>query len=48
MLFVVLCPGTPKGSTGNGSDFKVSLTFYMSCLQADQLKQSSNINLCVL
>ena len=24
MLFVVLCPGTPKGSTGSGSSFKAS------------------------
>ena len=24
MLFVVICPGTPKGSTGSGSVFKAS------------------------
>ena len=24
MLFVVLCPGTPRGSTGSGSGFKAS------------------------
>ena len=24
MFFVVLCPGTPKGSTGSGSGFKTS------------------------
>ena len=24
MLFVVLCPGTPEGSTGGGSGFKAS------------------------
>ena len=24
MLFVVLCPGTPEGSTGSGSDLKAS------------------------
>ena len=24
MLFVVLCPGTPDGSTGSGSGFKAS------------------------
>ena len=24
MLLVVLCPGTPEGSTGSGSGFKVS------------------------
>ena len=24
MLFVVLCPGTPEGSTGSGSGFEAS------------------------
>ena len=24
MLFVVLCPGTPRGSTGSGSGFQAS------------------------
>ena len=24
MLFLVLCPGTPEGSTGSGSGFKAS------------------------
>ena len=24
MVFVVLCPGTPKGSTGSSSGFKAS------------------------
>ena len=24
MVFVVLCPGAPEGSTGSGSDFKAS------------------------
>ena len=24
MVFVVLCPGTPEGSTGSGSGFKAS------------------------
>ena len=24
MIFVVLCPGTPEGSTGSGSGFKAS------------------------
>ena len=24
MVFVVLCPGTPKGSNGSGSGFKAS------------------------
>ena len=27
MLFVVLCPGTPEGSTGSGSGFKASHLF---------------------
>ena len=32
MLFVVLCPGTPGGSTGNGSGFKASQkTGQMAC-----------------
>ena len=26
MVFVVLCPGTPEGSTGSGSGFKASQT----------------------
>ena len=25
MLYVVLCPGTPEGSTGSGSGFKAFL-----------------------
>ena len=25
MLFVVLCPGTPEGSTGSGSGFKANV-----------------------
>ena len=24
MVFVILCPGTPEGSTGSGSGFKAS------------------------
>ena len=24
MLFVILCPGTPEGSTGSGSGFKAT------------------------
>ena len=36
MLFVVLCPGTPKGSTSSGSGFKASQK------TGQQLKVSSN------
>ena len=31
MLFVVLCPGTPEGSTGGGSCFKASMLFEVLC-----------------
>ena len=27
MLFVVLCPGTPEGSTGSGSGFKAVVIY---------------------
>ena len=36
MLFVVLCPGTPEGSTGCGSGFKASQK------TGQRLKVSSN------
>ena len=36
MLFVVLCPGTPEGSTGSGSGFKASQK------TGQQLEVSSN------
>ena len=36
MLFVVLCPGTPKGSTSSGSGFKASQKM------RQRLKVSSN------
>ena len=36
MLFVVLCPGTPEGSTGSGSGFKASQK------TGQRLKVSSN------
>ena len=35
MLFVVLCPGTPEGSTGSGSGFQASQKTgqrYLICL----------------
>ena len=35
MLFVVLCPGTPEGSTGSGSGFKAS---QKSALKAKSLR----------
>ena len=37
MLFVVLCPGTPEGSTGSGSGFKASQK------TGQQLRVSSDI-----
>ena len=36
MLFVVLCPGTPEGSTGSGAGFKASQK------TGQRLKVSSN------
>ena len=36
MVFVVLCPGAPEGSTGSSSDFKASQK------TGPQLKVSSN------
>ena len=40
MVFVVLCPGTPDGSTGSGSGFKASqktgprLKVFIGCMHA--------------
>ena len=39
MLFVVLCPGTPEGSTGSGSGFKASQK------TGQRLKVLSDINI---
>ena len=47
MLFVVLCPGTPEGSTGSCSGFKASqktrqrLKVSSDCLQTGKLTSLS-------
>ena len=43
MLFVVLCPGTPKGSTGSGSGFKASQkTGQRLKVSSDRLGEAGN------
>ena len=43
MLFVVLCPGTPEGSTGIGSGFKVSQkTGQRLKVSSDRLGEAGN------
>ena len=43
MLFVVLCPGTPEGSTGSGSGFKASQkTGQMLKVSYDRLEEAGN------
>ena len=43
MLFVVLCPGTPEGSTGSGSGFKASQkTGQRLKVSSDRLAGSEN------
>ena len=43
MLFVVLCPGTPGGSTGSGSGFKASQkTGQMACSLIRQTGRTRN------
>ena len=43
MLFVVLCPGTPEGSTGSGSGFKASQkTGQRLKVSSDRLGESGN------
>ena len=43
MLFVVLCPGTPEGSTGSGSDFKASQkTGQRLKVSSDRLGEAGN------
>ena len=43
MLFVVLCPGTPKGSTGIGSGFKASKkTGQRLNVSSDRLGEAGN------
>ena len=49
MIFVVLCPGTPEGSTGSGSGFKVNNSFiliidYIFKLFANEHKQNVSVN----
>ena len=43
MLFVVLCPGTPKGSTSSGSGFKASQkTGQWLKVSSDRLGEAEN------
>ena len=43
MLFVVLCPGTPEGSTGSGSGFKASQkTAQRLQVSSDRLGEAGN------
>ena len=43
MLFVVLCPGTPEGSTGSGSGFKASQkTVQRLKISFDRLGEAGN------
>ena len=43
MLFVVLCPGTPEGSTGSGSGFKASQkTGQRLKVSSDRLVEAGN------
>ena len=43
MLFAVLCPGTPEGSTGSGSDFKASQkTGQRLKVSSDRLEEAGN------
>ena len=44
MLFVVLCPGTPEGSTGSGSGFKASQkTGQRLKVSSDRLGEAGNL-----
>ena len=43
MIFVVLCPGTPEGSTGSGSGFKASQkTGQRLKVSSDRLGEAGN------
>ena len=43
MVFVVLCPGTPEGSTGSGSGFKASQkTGQWLKVSSDRLGEAGN------
>ena len=44
MLFVVLCPGTPEGSTGSGSGFKASQKTGQRLKVSSYAQRSSNLN----
>ena len=45
MFFVVLCPGTPEGSTGSGSGFKASQkTGQRLKVSSDRLLSPSDYN----
>ena len=46
MLFVDLCPGTPEGSTGSGSDFKASQKTGQRLKPTDWEKQA-NVNMVI-
>ena len=47
MLFVVLCPGTPEGSTGSGSGFKASQkTGQRLKVSSDRLGEAGNRTAC--
>ena len=39
MVFVVLCPGTPEGSTDSGSGFKASQINFKNGITTDKLSQ---------
>ena len=44
MLFVVLCPGTPKGSSGSGSGFKApQKTGQRLKVSSDRLGEARNM-----
>ena len=43
MFFVILCPGTPEGSTGSGSGFKASQkTGQRLKVSSDRLGEAGN------
>ena len=48
MLFVVLCPGTSEGSTGNGSGFKASQKTGQRLKCVTMYPPKKLVNKCVL
>ena len=44
MLFVVLCPGTPGGSTGSGSGFKASQNLCTRTAQSSRGVRSRRVH----